>query len=91
MPTYRDPGNPGEVRCAFCGKTRSQVRKLVQGINGIFICDECIDACEDIIHDSDALEYGDVESLDPEQVGEATSSPLPIAELPTPHQIYDQH
>ena len=44
MPTYHDPRDPheDEVRCSFCGKTRSQVRKLVQGPEGVFICDECI-------------------------------------------------
>ena len=91
MPTYHDPRDPheDEVRCSFCGKTRSQVRKLVQGPEGVFICDECIDACSDIIRDSDAFDsdvvdaYGDVPT-------HAAPSPLPIEDLPTPHQIYDE-
>ena len=91
MPTYHDPRDPheDEVRCSFCGKTRSQVRKLVQGPEGVFICDECIDACSDIIRDSDAFDsdvvdaYGDVPT-------HAAPSPLPIDDLPTPHQIYDE-
>ena len=91
MPTYHDPRDPheDEVRCSFCGKTRSQVRKLVQGPEGVFICDECIDACSDIIRDSDAFDsdvvdaYGGVPT-------HATPSPLPIDDLPTPHQIYDE-
>ena len=37
------------VRCSFCGKTEEQVRKLIAGPNGAFICDECVDICSEII------------------------------------------
>ena len=37
-----------ELRCSFCGKTQSQVKKLIAGPN-VYICDECISACTDII------------------------------------------
>ncbi len=50
-------GNTGEPRCSFCGKTQRQARKLVSGPNGIFICDECIDICADIIDDDSVEEY----------------------------------
>ena len=33
------------MRCSFCGKTRSQVNKLIQGPNGVCICDECVREC----------------------------------------------
>ncbi len=46
-----------DVRCSFCGKTQSQVRKLIAGPNGVYICDECIDICEDILEE----ELGDLE------------------------------
>lgn len=44
-------GKRGEdiVRCSFCGKTQSQVRKLIAGPNGTFICDECVEVCAEII------------------------------------------
>ena len=42
-----------EMRCSFCGKTRSQVRKLIQGPNHVYICDECVKTCEDIIKEAD--------------------------------------
>ncbi len=32
-----------KVRCSFCGKPQEQVRKLIAGPNGAFICDECVD------------------------------------------------
>ena len=39
----------GQVRCSFCGKTQEQVRKLVKGQDGMFICDECVEACNEIL------------------------------------------
>ena len=67
------------VRCSFCGKTRSQVSKLVQGPGGVFICDECINICLDMIEEADGL-------------NETTSlgRDLPMGALPTPHEIYDE-
>ena len=41
--------NDDNVRCSFCNKTQSQVRKLIAGPNGAYICDECIEICADII------------------------------------------
>lgn len=38
-----------EIRCSFCGKPESKARKLIAGPNGVFICDECISICNDII------------------------------------------
>lgn len=87
MPTYQDPMNPGGVRCSFCGKTRDQVSKLVQGLNGVYICDECVAACADIIHDAEAA--GDTDAV--ASVDAAEENPiLPIEQLPTPHEIYDE-
>ncbi|MCQ2492091.1 MAG: ATP-dependent Clp protease ATP-binding subunit ClpX [Lachnospiraceae bacterium] len=41
------------VRCSFCGKTKDQVRKLIAGpsVNNVYICDECIEVCTEIIAD----------------------------------------
>ena len=47
----------GEVRCSFCGKTQSEVRKLIAGPNGAYLCDECVDICAEII-DEDFAEEG---------------------------------
>ena len=43
--------NGGDVRCSFCNKTQSQVRKLIAGPAGVYICDECIDICSDILEE----------------------------------------
>lgn len=57
-----------KIRCSFCGKSQQQVRKLIAGPNGAFICDECIDICSEIIEeelmDFDATEDDGVSSAD---------------------------
>lgn len=40
-----------KIRCSFCNKTQNQVRKLIAGPAGVYICDECIDICEDILEE----------------------------------------
>ena len=40
-----------KVRCSFCNKTQDQVRKLIAGPNGAYICDECVDICSEIIEE----------------------------------------
>lgn len=37
------------IRCSFCGRKASEVRKLIEGPNGAYICDECVDICNEII------------------------------------------
>ena len=51
----------GEFRCSFCGKPQSQVRRLIAGPD-VYICDECIKMCSDIIKDELSSDYqNDVE------------------------------
>lgn len=38
-----------KLRCSFCNKTQDQVKKLISGPNGIYICDECVGICSDIL------------------------------------------
>ena len=53
----------GKVRCSFCNKTEDQVRKLIAGPNGVFICDQCIGICSEIIEE-DMGGYGQDENYD---------------------------
>jgi ATP-dependent Clp protease ATP-binding subunit ClpX len=50
---------PGEklLYCSFCGKSQHEVRKLIAGPS-VFICDECIELCNDIIRDEIASDHG---------------------------------
>lgn len=67
-------GRDSKVRCSFCGKTEDQVRKLIAGPEGAFICDECIEICTEIIVEEfgeyDEPDTGDINLLKPEQLKE---------------------
>lgn len=59
--------------CSFCNKPQSQVRKLIAGPNGAYICDECIEVCSEIIeeefeYDDDRREFDDINLLTPEEI-----------------------
>lgn len=40
-----------KIRCSFCNKTEDQVHKLIAGPNGVYICDECVEICSEIIEE----------------------------------------
>ena len=40
-----------KVRCSFCGKTGDQVRKMISGPSGTYICDECVELCAELIEE----------------------------------------
>ena len=50
------------VRCSFCNKTQSQVRKMIAGPSGIYICDDCVAICTEIIEEE--LDFNDRAALD---------------------------
>src|SRR5215211_3315597 len=70
-------GTRGQYQCSFCGKSQDQVRRLIAGPGAVYICDECVDLCREII---------DEESAPPT----APKTRVPTAKLPTPQQILEQ-
>ncbi|WP_270164688.1 ATP-dependent protease ATP-binding subunit ClpX [Paenibacillus sp. SYP-B4298] len=66
----------GQLKCSFCGKSQDQVRKLVAG-PGVYICDECIELCTEIVEE----ELGHEEELDMKDI----PKPMDI------RQILDQY
>nr|MBL8454541.1 ATP-dependent Clp protease ATP-binding subunit ClpX [Zoogloeaceae bacterium] len=64
-------GNEKLLYCSFCGKSQHEVRKLIAGPS-VFICDECIELCNDIIRD---------------EIGERASAESTGDQLPTPREI----
>lgn len=67
------------IRCSFCNKSQDQVRKMISGPNGVFICDSCVDICSDIIEeelddfdmeDDEEEEQKDINLLKPVQIKE---------------------
>ena len=71
----KDDGNDSDrlLYCSFCGKSQHEVRKLIAGPS-VFICDECVDLCNDIIK---------------EEIQEKAVSTGTGGKLPTPHEIKD--
>ena len=68
--TTKDGENGKLLYCSFCGKSQNEVKKLIAGPS-VFICDECVDLCNDIIR----------EEIQEAQTGEN------IDRLPTPQEI----
>src|SRR5215203_1303064 len=73
MPTAR--GGRGQYHCSFCGKSQDQVRRLIAGPGAVYICDECVDLCREII--------------DEEEVPAAKPVPS-FSRIPTPRRMYEQ-
>ena len=67
--------NDNQIRCSFCNRTQAQVRKMISGIDGAYICDNCVDLCVDIIEEELAYEedrdqgpFSDINLLKPEEM-----------------------
>ena len=73
MPDKKSSSGEKLLYCSFCGKSQHEVKKLIAGPS-VFICDECIDLCNDIIRD---------------EVSEIDNIASAKTELPTPQEITD--
>ena len=62
-----------KVRCSFCGKSSKQVRKMIAGLNNTYICDECVELCQEI--------------FDEEMGGEASGGEISDLHLLKPREI----
>ena len=54
-----------DIRCSFCNKTQNQVRKLIAGPAGVYICDDCVEICTDILEE-ELQEEEEEESVRPD-------------------------
>ncbi len=63
-----------DIRCSFCGKSQGQVRKLIAGPAGVYICDECIDICADILDEEfeddepETADHAEINLLKPKEI-----------------------
>ena len=70
------PVRPEEkIRCSFCGKTQDQVRKMIAGTGNVFICDECIELCGEILEEElgeeeEAPDFSGINLLKPKEIKE---------------------
>ena len=62
-------------RCSFCGKSQDQVQRLIAGPGGVYICDECIDLCREIIEEEQAT---------------IAKPRLQTGKIPAPRKIFEQ-
>ncbi len=65
--------NEKSIRCSFCGKRQEQVKRMMSGPNNVYICNECVELCNTLIHE-DLYDTDEAKFHDPEK-------------LPTPQQI----
>ena len=67
-------GSRGQYHCSFCGKGQENVRRLIAGPGAVYICDECVELCREIIEEEQA----------PAQKAKAT-----LSKVPTPRRIVE--
>ncbi len=72
--------NEDMIFCSFCGRLRQEVNKLIEGPDGILICDECVEMCHKIIMDED------IEMLDDSNT-DSKKEVISSGDLPTPAEI----
>lgn len=85
------------LKCSFCGKSQEQVRKLIAG-PGVYICDECVDLCNEILDeelfDSGATVAQPVPRREPPTEKRRTAPSLSLSQIPKPREIkkyLDEH
>src|SRR5256886_9796432 len=67
-------GTRGQYHCSFCGKSQDQVRRLIAGPGAVYICDECVELCREIIS---------------EETTPTPRTKVAASKLPTPKKIYE--
>ena len=60
----KNSGN--DVRCSFCNKSQNQVKKMIAGPAGVYICDECIEICSDILEEEFDQDVDEAEDATPD-------------------------
>ena len=85
------------LKCSFCGKSQEQVRKLIAG-PGVYICDECVDLCNEILDeelfDASAAVSQPVPRREQPPERRRTPSPIALNQIPKPREIkkyLDEH
>ena len=68
--------------CSFCGRGQDEVSKLFSGIDGSFICDECIETCFDMLGYENDIYYGEKQEKE-----DTSNNSLTGIQLPTPKEI----
>ncbi len=75
MPTTKGSKSRTTYTCSFCGKNQDQVRRLIAGPGAVYICDECVELCREIIQ---------------EDKSSPAKAKVPLQRIPPPKTIYQQ-
>ena len=75
MPNAKGGKPSATYTCSFCGKNQEQVRRLIAGPGAVYICDECVELCREIIQ---------------EEKPSPSRPKLPLQKIPPPKMIYEQ-
>ncbi|MCH7576507.1 MAG: ATP-dependent Clp protease ATP-binding subunit ClpX [Chloroflexi bacterium] len=75
MPSAKGSKSRTTYTCSFCGKNQEQVRRLIAGPGAVYICDECVELCREIIQ---------------EDKSSPSRPKLPLQRIPPPKVIYEQ-
>ena len=78
MITNMNGKNGVDIRCSFCNKSQDEVRKLIAGPSGVYICDECVQMCTDVLEE---------EMLEMQQYQQ--SAPVTRRHLKKPREVFD--
>src|SRR5215211_3438717 len=76
-------GGRVHYRCSFCNKGQEEVRRLIAGPNQVYICDECVQLCREIIEEEEPAPRGAPTGPSPEPSN-------PTARIPAPRTLYEQ-
>ncbi|MEX2081275.1 MAG: ClpX C4-type zinc finger protein, partial [Dehalococcoidia bacterium] len=74
--------NRVQYHCSFCGKNQDQVRRLIAGPGAVYICDECVDLCREIIDEENGAATTTAAG--------AKAAPAGTSRVPPPKYLYEQ-
>ena len=72
--------NRVQYHCSFCGKNQDQVRRLIAGPGAVYICDECVDLCREIIDEETGTSTATASSKGPSSTSKSVPAPKFIYE-----------
>ncbi len=86
MPKKQEPQVPETRRCSFCSRDEETIHRLIAGPEGVFICNECVDLCQDILEGEGARPAGGLSSS-----GKPSLSPREIFDNLEEYVVSQEH
>ena len=83
------PPKRAQYHCSFCGKARDQVGRLIAGPGSVYICDECIALCREIIEEESGAEGGGGAGKKKKPAARGADAASATASVPSPREIHE--